>query len=109
MQRIKKGDKVRVIAGKLVTKEGIVLSINNKNNTATVEGLNKVKMHKKANAKNEKGGILEKEVGIPLCKLALVVAKAPQGISKIRYSKNKDGIKVRIAKKTNAEVTGKGK
>ncbi|GHU34028.1 50S ribosomal protein L24 [Bacilli bacterium] len=107
MKRIKKGDKVRVISGKLVTKEGIVLEINNKKGTAIIEGLNKAKHHKKADQKNEKAGIIEKEVGIPLCKLALVVAKAPQGISKIKFGINKDGKKIRIAKKTNNPLGGK--
>ncbi|MDR2369731.1 MAG: 50S ribosomal protein L24 [Mycoplasmataceae bacterium] len=107
MQRIKKGDKVRVIAGKYATKEGTVLLVNNKKGVAVIEGLNKVKMHRKPNAKQEKGGIQEKEAGIPLCKLALLAPKAPQGISKIKYTINKEGKKVRIAKKTNHPVGSK--
>jgi large subunit ribosomal protein L24 len=107
MQRIKKGDKVRVIAGKYVTKEGTVLSVNSKKGTAIVEGLNKVKLHRKPNAKQEKGGILEKEAGIPLCKLALLAPKAPQGISKIKYTVDKEGKKIRVAKKTNNPITAK--
>ncbi|MDR1991793.1 MAG: 50S ribosomal protein L24 [Mycoplasmataceae bacterium] len=107
MQRIRKGDKVRVISGKFVTKEGTVLLVNNKKGTAIVEGLNKVKLHRKPNAKQEKGGITEKEAGIPLCKLALLAPKSPQGISKIKYSINKDGKKIRIAKKTNNAIASK--
>lgn len=106
MQRIKKGDKVRVISGNLATKEGTVLLVNNKKGVAIVEGLNKRKRHKKANAKQEKGGIVEIEIGIPLSKLALLSPKAPQGISKIKYQ-IKDGKKIRVSKKTNTPVGGK--
>jgi len=51
-----------------------------------------------------KGGIISKEAPIKLSKLAIVSAKAPQGISKISYRIDKNNKKVRIAKKTNTEV-----
>ncbi len=104
MQRIKKGDKVRIISGKLMGKEGIVLRVCPKCNKAIVEGLNKVKIHKKAGAKQEKGGIKEQEAWINLSKIALVVPKAARGVSKIKYVVNKSGQKVRVAKKTGAEI-----
>lgn len=104
MQRIKTGDKVRVVSGKLLGKEGTVLKVCPTCNKAIVEGLNKVKMHKKAGANQEKGGIIEQEAWIPLCKLALVVPKAARGVSKIGYKLNKEGKKVRVAKVTGAEI-----
>ncbi|MDR3163507.1 MAG: 50S ribosomal protein L24 [Mycoplasmataceae bacterium] len=104
MQRIKKGDKVRVISGKLKPQEGIVLLVNNKKQAAIVEGLNKVKLHRKANAKQEKGGITEKEALLPLSKLALVAPKSSTGVSRISYRVEKDGKKLRIAKKTNVAI-----
>ncbi|MDR2461986.1 MAG: 50S ribosomal protein L24 [Mycoplasmataceae bacterium] len=107
MQRIKKGDKVRVISGKFSTKEGIVTAVNVKQQTALVEGINIIKIHKKANKDNQKGGITEKEAPLHLSKLALVVDKADRGISKISYVVNKENKKVRIAKKTKTEVTSK--
>ena len=51
MQRIKKGDLVRVIRGDETTKEGIVLKVLPKQNAAIVEGLNIVKVHQKADQK----------------------------------------------------------
>lgn len=104
MQRIKTGDKVRIISGKLLGKEGTVLQVCPTCKKAIVEGLNKVKMHKKSGANQEKGGIIEKENWIPLCKLALVVPKAARGVSKIGYKKNKEGKKVRVARATGAEI-----
>ncbi len=110
MQRIKKGDLVRLISGDETTKEGIVLSINLKKQTAIVEGLNMIKRHKKSNQQTqEKGGIVSTEAPIALSKLALVVPKAPQGISKISYKIDKNNKKIRIAKKTKTEVVPGGK
>ncbi|AIV03469.1 50S ribosomal protein L24 [Candidatus Malacoplasma girerdii] len=106
MQRIKKGDLVRLISGDEATKEGLVLKVNLKKNTAIVEGLNIVKKHKKANPQKqeEKGGIVSFEAPIPLCKLALVVPKAPRGVSKIAYKLDKNNNKVRFVKKTQSEI-----
>src|SRR5260370_16699550 len=62
---IRKGDKVKVIAGKDAGKSGRVLSINAKKNTVTVEHVGIIKRHTRPNpSKNIKGGIVEKEAGI---------------------------------------------
>ena len=54
--RIKKGDTVKVIAGKDKGKEGKVLSVNAKNNTALVEGVNMVTKHAKPSGYEFKDG-----------------------------------------------------
>ena len=59
--RIKKGDTVKVIAGKDKGKEGKVLSVNAKNHTALVEGVNMVTKHAKPSMANQQGGILHQE------------------------------------------------
>ena len=45
--KIKKGDMVKVIAGKDKDKEGKVIAVNTKNNTVLVEGINMVTKHAK--------------------------------------------------------------
>lgn len=107
MQRIKVGDKVRVISGDagLYGKEGRVLQVCHKCNKAIVEGINKVKCHKKPSANQEKGSIKDKEAWISLSKLALIVPKATRGISKVSYVfDKKTKKKIRIAKKTGTEI-----
>ncbi|MDR0752796.1 MAG: 50S ribosomal protein L24 [Mycoplasmataceae bacterium] len=105
MNRIIKGDKVRIISGKYKSKEGVVLSVDLKNKGAIVEGINKVKRHTKPTQQNNnKGGIIEKESLIPFSKLALVVEKAKNGISKVSFIKGKDNKKIRISKKTKTEL-----
>ena len=64
--KIKKGDLVKVIAGKDNGKEGKVLSVDVKNNKVVVEGVNKVFKHSKPSYKNQNGGIIEREAPIDM-------------------------------------------
>ncbi|WP_027437054.1 50S ribosomal protein L24 [Lachnospira multipara] len=98
--RIKKGDTVVVIAGKDKGKEGKVLTVNAKNHTAVVEGINMVTKHAKPSAANQQGGILHQEAPIDISNIAYSVdGKA----SKIGYE-IKDGKKVRVAKATGKAI-----
>lgn len=65
---IKKGLKVKVIAGKDKNKEGEVIEIDRKNNRAKIKGVNMVKKHVKT-TKEKKGGIISKENFIHLSNL----------------------------------------
>ncbi|MCR5221528.1 MAG: 50S ribosomal protein L24 [Lachnospiraceae bacterium] len=62
--KIKKGDTVKVIAGKDVGAEGKVLAVDKKNGKVLVEGINMVKKHTKPSVANQNGGIVEKEAYI---------------------------------------------
>ena len=57
---IKKGLKVKIIAGKDKNKDGEIIEIDRKNNRAKVKGINMVKKHIKT-TKEKKGGIISKE------------------------------------------------
>ena len=59
--KIKKGDTVKVIAGKDKDKEGKVIAVNKENNTVLVEGVNMLTKHTKASAANQNGGIIHQE------------------------------------------------
>ena len=67
--KIKKGDMVKVIAGKDNGKEGKVISVNKKDNTVLVEGINMVTKHAKPSMANQQGGIVHQEgpVFLTLC------------------------------------------
>lgn len=90
--RLKKGDRVVVIAGKDKGKEGNITFIDRKNGRVAVEGINMITKHQKPNAAGQ-GGLIERE--------------APLHISNVMYSLNgkaarlgaeiKDGKKVRVA------------
>ena len=94
--KIKKGDLVKVIAGKDKDKEGKVIAINRKNNTAIVEGINMVSKHMRPSMANQQGGIVSQEAPIDISNIMYVHnGKA----TRLGY-KVEDGKKVRIAKKT---------
>ena len=71
---IKKGLKVKVLAGKDRKKEGEVIEIDRPNNRAKVKEINMVKKHIKT-TKEKKGGIVSKESFINLSNLKLVDGK----------------------------------
>ena len=61
---VKKGDKVRVIAGKDKGVEAVVLTALPKVNKVVVEGVNIIKKHQRPNNENPQGAIVEKEAPI---------------------------------------------
>ena len=71
---IKKGLKVRVLAGKDKKKEGEIIEIDRPNNRAKVKEINMVKKHVKT-TKEKKGGIISKESFIHISNLKLVDEK----------------------------------
>ena len=71
---IKKGNKVKILAGKDKNKEGEIIEINRQQYRAKVKGLNLIKKHVKT-TKEKKGGIFEKENFINLSNLALIEKK----------------------------------
>ena len=98
--KIKKGDTVKIIAGKDKGKEGKVLLVDAKSSRVIVEGLNIVKRHSKPSTANQKGGIVSKEAPIHISNVALVVNGET---TKVGFE-IKDGKKVRIARKTGEEL-----
>ena len=92
--KIKKGDTVRVIAGKDKGKDGKVIAVNHKNNTLIVEGINMITKHTKPSAANQQGGIIHQEGPIQVSNVMYLYKGQP---ARIQYQVN-DGKKVRAAK-----------
>ena len=94
MFKIKKGDTVKVIAGKDKDKEGKVLTVDQKNNKVVVEGVNMITKHSKPSATNPNGGIIQKEAAIDASNVMLVhegkatrVGFRMEGDKKVRFAK----------------------
>ncbi|MCR5733594.1 MAG: 50S ribosomal protein L24 [Lachnospiraceae bacterium] len=100
MMKIKKGDTVRVIAGKDVGSEGKVLVVDQKNGKVIVEGVNIVKRHTKPSVANQNGGIVEKEAYIDASNVMFVNKGKPTRIG-FKFENDK---KVRYDKKTGEVV-----
>ena len=98
---LKTGMTVKVIRGNHKGQEGKVLFVFPKRQRALVEGINFIKRHSRPTQQNPKGGIIEKEAPIHVSNLMVVHGGSP---TRIGYKKLEDGTKVRIAKKTGAEI-----
>lgn len=98
--KLKKGDTVRVIAGKDKDKEGKILSIDRKNHRVVVEGVEMVTKHMKPSAANAAGGIVQKEAAIDISNVMLVHKGK---VTRIGYKMEGD-TKVRVAKTTGEVI-----
>ncbi len=96
--KIKKGDTVKVIAGKDKDKEGKVLAV--KEGKVIVEGINMVSKHTKPSMANQQGGIVEKEAAIDASNVMLM----HEGKATRVGFKVEDGKKVRVAKATGKVI-----
>jgi len=103
LNRLKKGDMVKVLAGKDKGKTGKILKTIPEKDRVIVEKINIVKKHKRPDQKT-KGGIIEKEGPLYVSKVALFCSKCNAGV-RIRSKVLEDGKKVRICSKCN-EVMG---
>ncbi len=99
--KIKKGDKVRVIAGEHKGTEGTVAKVLRDVNKAIVEGVNLVKKHAKPSAQNPQGGIIEKEAPLQISNLTLLTTDGQA--TRVGYRMEGDQ-KVRYAKKSNEVI-----
>lgn len=101
--KIKKDDKVMIIAGKDKGKIGRVLKILKKKDSVLVEKVNMAQRHTKANPyANQPGGIVEKEMPIHISNV-MVMCSACTTPTRIGYSRTSDGKKVRVCKKCNEQ------
>ncbi|MCR5106958.1 MAG: 50S ribosomal protein L24 [Lachnospiraceae bacterium] len=98
--KIKKGDNVRVIAGKDVGAEGKVLVVDQEKGRVIVEGVNIVKKHTKPSVANQNGGIIEKEAFIDASNVMYVHKGKPTRLG-FKFENDK---KVRFDKKTGEVV-----
>ena len=99
--KIKKGDTVKVIAGRDKDKEGKVLAVNAKAGTLIVEGVNMIKKHSKPNKENQEGGIITVEGPIHISNVMYVHKGQP---TRIGFHVDENGKKVRYAKSTKEAI-----
>ena len=99
--KLRKGDTVKVIAGKDINKEGEIIEVMPDQNKVVVQGVNVAKRHTKARSATQKADIIEKPMPIDASNVMFVHKGKP---TRLGYKVNSDGTKVRVAKKTGDEV-----
>ena len=105
--KIKKGDKVVVIAGRDKGRSGEVIEMRRDDGRLLVRGVNMVKRHQRQNAQQE-GGIISKEAPIHLSNVALADPKdgKPTRVGFKFVGRGDDRKKVRFAKRSGVEIDG---
>jgi large subunit ribosomal protein L24 len=102
--KIKKGDTVRVIAGKDKGKEGTVIAAYPKREKILVEGVNRITKHEKIRQTqrgSNTGGIITQEAAIHVSNVAVLEDGKP---TRVGYKFDENGTKVRISRRTGKEL-----
>ena len=94
--KIKKGDRVKVIAGRSKGKVGDVLRVLATDQRVVVSGVNIIKRHTKP-SRTDSGGIIEREAAIHVSNVALLDPKSDKP-TKVGFKFLEDGRKVRFAR-----------
>ena len=100
--KLKKGDKVVVIAGKNRGVSGTIADVLPKKNRVTIDGVNLVKKHRKPSAQNRTGQIVDKPMSIHASNVMLADPKGGKP-TRIRIER-KEGLRVRVAVGSGQEI-----
>ena len=100
--KLKKGDTVKVIAGKDKGQEGEIVHVLPADNKVLVNGVNTAKKHSKTSRNNKQGGIIDRDMPIDASNVMLLHKGKP---TRIGYKIQDDGTKVRVAKSTGEVIS----
>lgn len=101
--KIRKGDRVIVLTGKDKGKEGEVSRVYPDKGLVLVDGVNMVKKHQKPTQQTMQGGIIDKDMPIPVSNVA-VISPDDGKATRVGYRFEPDGTKVRICKRTGSDL-----
>ena len=101
--KIKKGDRVVILAGKVKGRQGAVLKVMPKEERVVVEGPNLVQRHTRPTQADPQGGIKSKEAALHVSNVAIVDSKGKPTRVGFRVDGDK---KVRVAKTTGEVING---
>lgn len=101
--KVKKGDKVQVIAGKDKGKQGTILRSVPTRNRVVVEGCGIVKKAVRPTQQNPQGGIITIEAPIHVSNVMLICPECKQP-TRVNHRRDENGRKVRVCKKCGKEI-----
>ncbi|MCC7363680.1 MAG: 50S ribosomal protein L24 [Dehalococcoidia bacterium] len=101
--KIRRGDKVVVIAGKDKGKRGEVRSVINKTDRVIVEGVNIIKKHQRARQAGQQSQIVEREAPLHISNVMLIDPNTDQP-TRVTFRKREDGSLVRVGKRSGEDI-----
>jgi large subunit ribosomal protein L24 len=101
--KVKKGDKVRVISGKDVGREGEITRVLVSSNRVIVDGVNVAKRHQRATGAMMQAGIIDKDMPIHVSNVAIVCGSCGHA-TRVGHRFDKDGAKVRVCRKCGKDL-----
>ncbi len=101
--KIKKGDKVQVLTGKDRGASGEVTRVLPTAGKVIIDGINVAKKHQKATKGTMQGGIIDKDMPLPVANVALLCPACGKP-TRVGYRRDPDGTKVRICKKCGKDI-----
>jgi large subunit ribosomal protein L24 len=102
--KIRKGDRVVVLQGKDRGKEGTVTFAYPAQDRVVVDGVNIAKKHQKPTRQTQQGGIIDKEMPIPVSRVAIVCPGCGKP-TRVGHRFEPDGTKVRICRKCEGDLS----
>jgi large subunit ribosomal protein L24 len=102
--KIKKGDRVKVLTGKDRGKDGEVTRVLPAKGKVIVDGVNVARKHQRATRATMQGGIIDKDMPIPVANVALICPSCGKH-TRVGYKIDNDGTKVRVCKKCGGEIS----
>ncbi|MHB8437788.1 MAG: 50S ribosomal protein L24 [Acidimicrobiales bacterium] len=100
--RIVKGDKVQVLQGKHRGRQGIVMRALPQHGKVVVEGANMAKRHSKPRGATMQGGIIDKDMPLPVSAVAIVCESC--GPTRIGIRIDEQGRKIRVCRKCGGDL-----
>jgi large subunit ribosomal protein L24 len=100
--KLRKGDRVVVLSGKDIGKEGEITRVFPERNRVIIDGVNVAKRHQRATKATMQGGIIDKDMPIDVSNIALLCAEC--GPTRVGYRFDGDGTKRRVCKKCEKDV-----
>ena len=100
--KLKKGDRVKVIAGKDIGKDGVIMRVIPEKNKVIVEGVNIAKKHQRPTRGTMQGGIIDKDMPIHASNVALICGNC--GATRAGYRFDDAGKKIRICRKCQGDL-----
>jgi len=101
--RIRKDDRVQVLQGKHRGKQGTVMKADPERGRVIVDGANMAKRHTKARGQTMQGGIIDKDMPLPVSAVA-IVCKSCDRPSRIGMKLDEAGRKVRVCRRCGSEL-----